>query len=196
MTRAESVFTPPLNTSAITPTPGLDWLDIKDDASPADIFRAIGRLRKEARDEIVRLIDFLDQTDNHMELEPNGDEMDASWPECGIRPYADPHEDAEDDDPAEDEGTTEHSLGFLERHPSIYGYGRDGTGNQEWICQGLGRDLEEEHDGAEPDEADLEPRLGAPETFDQSYAYRGSINDLEQDDADSESDEPLLSECT
>ena len=34
------------------------------------IFRAIGRLRMEARDEIDRLIRFLDETDNHVELEP------------------------------------------------------------------------------------------------------------------------------
>jgi hypothetical protein len=34
------------------------------------IFRAIGRLRREARDEIDRLIRFLDETDNHVELEP------------------------------------------------------------------------------------------------------------------------------
>ena len=28
------------------------WLDIKEDAPPQDIFRAIGKLRKDARDEI------------------------------------------------------------------------------------------------------------------------------------------------
>jgi hypothetical protein len=61
---------PLLNTSALTPIAGLDWLDIKDDASPQEIFRAIGRLRKDARDEIERLIQFLDETDNHMELKP------------------------------------------------------------------------------------------------------------------------------
>jgi hypothetical protein len=51
MTRADSVHsTPPLNSSAINPTASLDWLDIAD-AKPADIFRAIGRLRMDARDE-------------------------------------------------------------------------------------------------------------------------------------------------
>jgi hypothetical protein len=39
-----------------------------------EIFRAIGRLRKEARDEIDRLIRFLDDTDNHMELDPCDDD--------------------------------------------------------------------------------------------------------------------------
>jgi hypothetical protein len=54
--------TPPLNTSAINPTAGLDWLDIAADARPADILRAIGGLRKDARDEFERLVRFLDQT--------------------------------------------------------------------------------------------------------------------------------------
>jgi hypothetical protein len=86
MTQADSVHsTPPLKTSATNPTAGLDWLDIAADAKPADIFRAIGRLRKEARDEIERLIHFLDESDNHMEAEPNGDELDGSWPESGAK---------------------------------------------------------------------------------------------------------------
>jgi|KBSMisStaDraftv2_1062788.scaffolds.fasta_scaffold700281_2 hypothetical protein len=62
-------------TSALSPIAGLDWLDIKDNASPADIFRAIGKLRKDARDKIQRLVPFLDEPDNHMELEPNGDAL-------------------------------------------------------------------------------------------------------------------------
>jgi hypothetical protein len=42
--------------------------------SPEQIFQAIGRLRKEAIDEIDRLIRFLDDTENHMELEPCDDD--------------------------------------------------------------------------------------------------------------------------
>jgi hypothetical protein len=68
---------PPLNTSSINSTAGLDWLDISEDASPQGIFRAIGRLRKEARDEIDPLIRFLDETDNHMEREPEDEGDDA-----------------------------------------------------------------------------------------------------------------------
>ena len=45
------------------------------DISPEEVFRAIGRLRKEARDEIHRLIQFLDQTDNHMEREQAVDDV-------------------------------------------------------------------------------------------------------------------------
>lgn len=182
MTRADSVHsTPPLNTSALTPIPGLDWLDIREDTPPAEIFRAIGRLRKEARDEIDRLIRFLDESDNHMELEPD-DESDDS--------------EQEDDDPAEDDGTSEWSLGFLERHPSIYGYGRDGSGTQERLCQGYGGDREDEHNGAEPTE-DEEPSLGSSHCHhNQRHWSIGSHYDGELDDCDRESDEPLLTECS
>lgn len=51
--------TPPISTPELSPIAGLDWLDIKP-ATPEEIFRAIGRLRTEARDEIDRLIRFLD----------------------------------------------------------------------------------------------------------------------------------------
>jgi hypothetical protein len=135
MTQADSVHsTPPTNTSALTPIPGLDWLDIKADTPPAEVFRAIGRLRREARDEIERLIRFLDESDDHMELEPslssperhynqcldeiedgqtgltddcefNGDEEDASYPEGGCRGLKHPFEDDEEDDVGEDDGT-------------------------------------------------------------------------------------------
>jgi hypothetical protein len=41
---------------------------------------------------------FLDETENHMELEPNGEELDASWPESG-RKAEHPLEDDEGDTP-------------------------------------------------------------------------------------------------
>jgi hypothetical protein len=66
MTQADSVHsTPGTDLLSINPGPiaGLDWLDIEADASPTEVFQAIGRLRKEARDEIYGLIRFLDQTD-------------------------------------------------------------------------------------------------------------------------------------
>jgi hypothetical protein len=55
------------------------------DVSPETLFLAIGKLRKEARDEIDRLIRFLDETDNHMEREPDG-EGDESEIERSSRP--------------------------------------------------------------------------------------------------------------
>ncbi|QDM17237.1 hypothetical protein FNL55_15490 [Tardiphaga sp. vice352] len=71
--------------------------------TPEDAFKAIGRLRRAARDEINRLIQFLDKTDDYVsrELEENGDELDASYPD-GTRLCSSPMEDDEDDDPAED----------------------------------------------------------------------------------------------
>src|ERR1700694_462643 len=87
------------------------------DVTPEKLFQAIGRLRKEARDEIDRLIRFLDDTDNHMEREPDDEGDDAEM---------------EDDDPAEDDGLSEPSLGSLgDHHP-----------NQERWAYGNSRDIE------------------------------------------------------
>ena len=56
---------------------GGEGLYLPVDVTPEQLFQAIGRLRKEARDEIDRLVRFLDETENHMELEPE-DEADDS----------------------------------------------------------------------------------------------------------------------
>jgi hypothetical protein len=72
--------TPPTNTPVTDPSwpiPGSDFLYLPTDVTPEQIFQAIGQLRKEARDEIDRLVRFLDETENHMELEPE-DEADDS----------------------------------------------------------------------------------------------------------------------
>jgi hypothetical protein len=75
MAQADSVHsTPPTNTSAIDdpqspvngPTEAQDSLYLPTDVSPEEVFQAIGRLRKEARDEVDRLIGFLDKTDDYM----------------------------------------------------------------------------------------------------------------------------------
>jgi bacterioferritin (cytochrome b1) len=44
-------------------------LYIPTDVTPEELFQAIGRLRKEARDEIDRLIRFLDKTDDYVSRE-------------------------------------------------------------------------------------------------------------------------------
>src|SRR5436190_11775016 len=111
MTQADSVHsTPPLNTSVDPP------LYLPTDTTPEQLFRAIGKLRKDARDEIDRLIRFLDETDNHMELEPEDEGDDA---------------ELEDDDPAEDDGLAEPALGSLDQHD-----------NQEHWAAGGRRDIE------------------------------------------------------
>jgi hypothetical protein len=81
--------------TAVTAAPAIYY---KTPVTPEEAFQAIGRLRKEARDEIDRLIRFLDETDNHMEREPE-DEGDDS--------------ELEEDDPVEDDGLKEPSLGSV-----------------------------------------------------------------------------------
>jgi hypothetical protein len=76
--------TPPSNTPVPEqPLPTLENLYLPTDVTPEQLFRAIGRLRKEARDEIDRLVRFLDETETHMELEPE-DEADDSEAEPSL----------------------------------------------------------------------------------------------------------------
>ena len=139
--------TPPTNTYADNPlgSPGefQDSLFLKTDVSPEEVFQAIGRLRKEARDEINRLIGFLDKTDDYVsrELEDDGT-------------------DGEQDDEPEDGADDEPSLGSS-------GHGNSGAISYTSVpisdgfqmiydCEG------DEHDGREPQEDD-EPSLGSLE---------------------------------
>jgi hypothetical protein len=69
MAKADSVnSTPPTNMSADTilerPAESAGALYYPTPVTPEEAFQAIGRLRKEASDEIDRLIRFLDKTDN------------------------------------------------------------------------------------------------------------------------------------
>jgi hypothetical protein len=106
---------------AATPEPAIYY---KTPVTPEEAFQAIGRLRKEARDEIDRLIRFLDKTDDYVsrELEdsiddnPHDEETD------------DNAEDNEDADPAE---------------PSL-GSSGDLHLNQERWAAGSRRDLEQD----------------------------------------------------
>jgi hypothetical protein len=89
------------------------------DLSLEQLSRAIGKLRSDARDEINRLLKFIDETDNHTELEPEDEDDDA---------------ELEDSDPAEDDGLQEPSLGSLgDHHP-----------NQARWAAGGRRDLEQD----------------------------------------------------
>jgi hypothetical protein len=69
-----------------------DSLYFPTDVQPEQIFVAIGQLRKDARDEVDRLIRFLDKTDDYVRREL---------------------EDSADDNPQEEAGE-EPSLGFLD----------------------------------------------------------------------------------
>ena len=53
-------------------------LYLPTDITPEKLFQAIGRLRREARDEIDRLIRFLDDTESHMSVDDeDGDDDEA-----------------------------------------------------------------------------------------------------------------------
>ena len=74
MIQADSVHsTPRTNTSSDTtserPADSAGEIYVKTPVTPEEAFQAIGRLRKEARDEVDRLIRFLDKTDDYMFLE-------------------------------------------------------------------------------------------------------------------------------
>jgi hypothetical protein len=123
---------------------------VPTDITPEELFQAIGRLRKDARDEIDRLIQFLDKTDDYVSRELEDavddgpiDDNELEGPENG--------EDEESDPP-------EPSLGSL-----------SSSGGDQTHWGKFGRDdFEDEHDGAEPDDdeggdgalEDDEPSLG------------------------------------
>jgi hypothetical protein len=111
---------------------GLEGLYLPTVVSPEQVFQAIGQLRKEARDEIDRLVRFLDKTDDYVsrELEvedgndePNGDDepslgfldhMTNQDRVCeGDREFVDSEDEHDGAEPDED---GEPSLGAFEGH--------------------------------------------------------------------------------
>jgi hypothetical protein len=146
-------------------------LYVKTDIPPEQIFQAIGRLRKEARAEIDRLIRFLDKTDDYVsrELEDDDDreqlgddepplgsfdrmmDQTKSWQYQAWRGgflCEDAPVDAE-----HDEADAEPSLGSLDQHD-----------NQEQWANGSASDRE--HDGSESGIADLDgllEQIGSPD---------------------------------
>jgi hypothetical protein len=141
MDQADSVHsTPPINTSATdesqSPTKPRDGVQdgplyIPTDVTPEELFKAIGSLRKEARDEIDRLIRFLDESDNHMELEEAVDDVPC-----------------DDDERELGEGDDEPSLGSHVLPSGAVSYsipvGRDGSFDCEGDDTPSGRSAEDE----------------------------------------------------
>jgi hypothetical protein len=106
-------------------------LYVKTPVIPEEIFRAIGRLRKEARDEIDRLIRFLDSTKNHMAIDC---EPEEEGDDCEL----------EEDDPAEHDGLSEPALGSLDGQTDQTGWaiGNRNDGELDASESGIG-----DHDG-------------------------------------------------
>lgn len=155
--------------------------------------KRLAKLRKKAAAEITRLIAFLDASDPYVmnELEEqvddgpiDEDELEPSF--CGVT--------------AEQRGPDLGGLG--DELEADYGHGQDANDEpslgsvavgenvtQAAWSQGGSLDVEDEHDGAEPD-VDAEPSLGWT-----TSGVLGGISDYERDDCDRESNEPLLTEC-
>ena len=111
-------------------------LYLPTDISPEQIFQAIGKLRKEAMDEIDRLIRFLDETENHMAIdcEPCDDDGEGEDAEPSLGSF----------DRMVDQSK---AWSKIYRNPDLYGWS-DGV------------DLEEDHcdyEDADPDEAKQQP---------------------------------------
>ncbi|WP_128089473.1 hypothetical protein [Bradyrhizobium viridifuturi] len=145
--------------------------------SPEELFQAMGRLRKEAQDEIDRLLAFLDQLDGDPDLEPNGDD-EPELGSVGGRRQLDQSTWAAGQD-------GEPSLGSIECHPAAPegdywpDRRRDGDGSQVAWSDSVTHDSEDEHDGREPDVDDElsgdenEPSLGSFDRLaNQDHAYR------------------------
>jgi hypothetical protein len=90
--------------------------------------------------------------------------------------------EGDEHDGREDVGDDEPSLGSMERHCSNYGAGNDRTGDQSLWADSPGQDLEDEHDGAEPD--DNEGGDGAKEDYEPSLGWTidGAFGDPQGDD--------------
>ncbi|MCC8976468.1 hypothetical protein [Bradyrhizobium brasilense] len=133
---------------------------LKTDVSPEQIFQAIGRLRKEARDEVDRLLQFLDKTDDYVsrELEDDSCENEEGGdiePSLGSLDRAANQErwsngahswGPSDIDRELDRSDDEPSLGAIERHPYCLGWpdGSNPTGDQTHWAAGCRRDLEKD----------------------------------------------------
>jgi hypothetical protein len=92
---------------------------VPTDITPEELFQAIGRLRKDARDEIDRLIQFLDRTDDYVSRELEDavddgpiDDNELDGPENG---------EDEESDPAEP------SLGSMGTHETSPSYSPEGA---------------------------------------------------------------------
>jgi hypothetical protein len=150
MAKADSVHsTPPISTSKTddpqsptnAPESPQDSFYLPTDITPEELFQAIGHLRKEARDEIDRLIRFLDKTDDYVSREveeSNDDEPSLGWTTAGSQGcHCGGTDDLEAETEHDEDGDpAEPSMGALEGH----------TDQSRW-ARGGRRDLEQ--DGSE-----------------------------------------------
>lgn len=159
-----------MTTTADSGAPAIGSAYLPVDITPENLFQALGLLRKEAFDEIERLLQFLDDCDGDVDLEPsNGSGQNGG-----------------DDREADHEG--EPALGSVDSHHSQTRWAGGNSDDREG--DGCADDREgdelqhggDEHDGAEPEAA--EPSLGSLDNeIDQerwSAGKSSEITDLEQ----------------
>jgi len=128
---------------AATPEPAIYY---KTPVTPEEAFQAIGRLRKEARDEIDRLIRFLDESDNHMERGP--------------------------DDPEEDSGDTEPSLGSFDRMTDQSKAWRQQAGE---LCFSADAEQDDaDHEDSDPAEESEASGIADQDGLDEQTPFRDS----------------------
>lgn len=150
MSEAECVLSTPRSTA----TENL----LRQDRRRRKALQKLRKLRARARDEIDRLIQFLDDSNIDPDLEADGsDEPSLGFQECfpgrGGPTYStepDLEVDDSDDEPDVDD---EPSLGACNVIDQAL-WGKTAPSLKSEV------DIEDEHDGAEPDEADYEPSIG------------------------------------
>jgi hypothetical protein len=155
-----------------------------------EAFQAIGRLRKEARDEIDRLIRFLDTTDDYVSRELEDAVDDGPCDDNEMEPSLGSLDLVQDQDRAwrgaTDNWLLDCEVDDCDDEPSLGSVGNN-LSQEQWAA-GTTKDLEDEHDGAEPPEDD-EPSLGSFDRMtDQKTAQKPvwwfTNSDAEQDDAE------------
>jgi hypothetical protein len=138
---------------------------IPTDVTPEQLFQAIGRLRKEARDEIDRLLGFLDATeDTDTDTQCDDEQIDDCELEpslCGVEVAAkNMPEDPIGDDCELDDSDYEPSLGSgaVGVHSTQAKWSQPGTGTDDRE-EDAGDDREEENEHCDG-RAEYEPSLG------------------------------------
>jgi len=117
--------------------------------TPEEAFQAIGRLRKEARDEIDRLIRFLDKTDDYVSREM---------------------EDSIDDNPHDDEGEAEPSLGSFDRMADQSKAWRQQAGE---LCYSADAEQDDcDHEDSDPAEEAEASGIGDQDGLDEQVPFR------------------------
>jgi hypothetical protein len=149
---------------------------------PENPIAALRQLRREAAAEIERLLAFLDALGGDPDLEPSGDELDASVPEGpggSSRASQHPNEDDEadgTDEPslASPEDATcpaeRHLCGYVSPPSSQAGWARGNSANLE----GDPREDDEDSHDAEDDKSDYEPDCDDEDSHDVEEAVSAS----------------------